>query len=53
LETTTTSYIDEGFHGVVHDTGALVLTDTLAADAMQLTPEVENLTAQTKLGAAR
>ena len=53
LETTSTSYIDEGFHGVVHDTGALVLTDTLAADAMQLTPEVENLTAQTNLGAAR
>jgi N-methylhydantoinase A len=30
LETTTTSYVDDGFVGVVHDTGALLLTDTWA-----------------------
>ena len=31
LETTTTSYFDDGFSGVVHDTGALVVTDTRGA----------------------
>ena len=30
METTTTSYIDAGLTGVVHKTGALVLTDVLA-----------------------
>ena len=30
METTTTSYIDAGLTGVVHETGALVLTDVLA-----------------------
>ena len=32
LETTTTSYIDDGFHADVHATGTVVLTDTLATD---------------------
>jgi N-methylhydantoinase A len=30
METTTTSYIDSGFSAAVHDSGALILTDTLA-----------------------
>lgn len=32
VETTTTSYFDDGFSGVVHDTGALVVTDMHAGD---------------------
>ena len=32
VETTTTSYFDDGFFGVVHDTGALVVTDMHAGD---------------------
>jgi N-methylhydantoinase A len=30
METTTTSYIDAGFSGTVHESGALILTDTIA-----------------------
>ncbi len=46
VETTTTSYFDEGFRGVVHDTGALVVTDTVAPSwDRPLVPEVEDLTA--------
>jgi N-methylhydantoinase A len=30
MEATTTSYIDAGLSGAVHDSGALILTDTLA-----------------------
>ena len=29
MEATATSYIDAGFSGLVHDSGALILTDTL------------------------
>jgi N-methylhydantoinase A len=44
LETTTTSYFDEGLRGVVHDTGALVVTDSLApAGRAEAVPEVEQL----------
>jgi N-methylhydantoinase A len=31
MEPTTTTYVDAGLRGVVHDSGALVLTDTLGA----------------------
>ena len=30
METTSTSYIDAGFSGTVHESGALILTDTIA-----------------------
>jgi N-methylhydantoinase A len=30
MEATTTSYVDAGMRGVVHDSGALILTDTRA-----------------------